>query len=121
MANIYLNDASMATENKSNSNEQSSKAVKKAKRTVNPFWVTINRSRKVFDMQLDKSNEVKLRCLGHQLGRERDPQNFTSSLWSRWTGCSTVGVSPNSVRREKSNLARWRLTSSSSAVQLCTK
>ena len=74
--NFNTADAQASVNNMSNSNEQSVKTGKRAKRTVNPFWVTINRSRKVFDMQLDKSNEVKLRCLGHQLGRERDPQKF---------------------------------------------
>ena len=52
------------------------KAEKKVKRSVNPFWVTINRSRTIFDKQLDKSNEIKLRCLGNQLGRENDPAKF---------------------------------------------
>lgn len=52
------------------------KTLKRAKRRVNPFWVTINRSRRVFETQLDKSNELKLRCLGNQLGRENDPAKF---------------------------------------------
>lgn len=75
MENLNSNSMAPATVYVNAAPADESKA-KRAKRTVNPFWVTINRSRKVFDMQLDKSNEVKLRCLGHQLGRERDPQKF---------------------------------------------
>lgn len=69
-------DAQASVNNMSNSNEQFVKTGKRAKRSVNPFWVTINRSRKIFEIQLDKSNELKLRCLGNQLGRENDPAKF---------------------------------------------
>lgn len=60
----------------SNSIEQMDRAQKRAKRSVSPFWATINRSRKIFDIQLDKTNELKLRCLANQLGRENDPAKF---------------------------------------------
>jgi len=77
MANVIITPATaQAATSMSNSNEMAIVAGKKAKRTVNQFWVEVNRARKVFNIQLDKSNELKYRCLKNQIGRERDPQKF---------------------------------------------
>lgn len=76
MQEMISNNAAEASTNRTCSIEQTSKVVKKAKRTVNPFWVKINRARKIFNLQLDKSNNCKLRCLKNEICRESDPQKF---------------------------------------------
>lgn len=75
MENLNSNSVAPATAHVNAAPADGSKA-KRAKRTINVFWVEINRARKVFNMQLDKSNSLKLRCLKNQIGREQDPQKF---------------------------------------------